>query len=693
MIQHFETILSAFFQSNHEGKACLLFDPAEQLAEESTNEAEIARALNSAFLIALTGNTHPAAQQAKNYLDRMKSSPDWTSTAEFYLNGIPLIHREIETACRQDPGFSENLRSLAAWVTGESNRERTQALAEKIWAVFFPEAVAAQGKKEERIEALRDKRTVSITELNPAPIRKPARELLITSNILLTLPTKIDVSRWNEEIRTRLASVAREPQLYWYDHPIPLDVDPDKNEALYGLRRLDEALEFEISRGNLAPGEKLPCLLSVSVTHRGLQDIAREYLEGELNRSGGLQHLDVYLFTETATRQIIEKILAPAAAHYLREEKVSEILNVFGVDGAYGRHYSFLKAVTAFWSLLIQPDIQATFKIDLDQVFPQEKLVEETGASALEHFLTPLWGARGGDSDGQPLELGMIAGALVNQNDIEKSLFTPDVPFPNRTLSPDEYIFFSTLPQALSTEAEMMTRYDTETLNGKTACLQRIHVTGGTNGILIDSLRRHRPFVPSFIGRAEDQAYILSSLFSDGPRLAYVHKDGLFMRHDKHAFAQEAIQTAHIGKLIGDYIRILYFTAYAKTLNDNLTRVKDITDPFTGCFISRIPLTVVYLRFALKAAALFSGNPANPQGLEFVTQGAQRIKEALDFIQGENSELRQQYERERKGWNLYYDTLDALEDALSKNDAFAKSLQDRAADIISQCALRSDIGA
>ncbi len=88
------------------------------------------------------------------------------------------------------------------------------------------------------------------------------------------------------------------------------------------------------------------------------------------------------------------------------------------MDGAYGRHYTFLKAVTALWQVLVDPDVRGTFKIDLDQVFPQAELVAETGASAFEHLETPLWGALGVDPDGRELELGMIAGALVNERDI-----------------------------------------------------------------------------------------------------------------------------------------------------------------------------------------------------------------------------------------------------------------------------------
>jgi len=278
----------------------------------------------------------------------------------------------------------------------------------------------------------------------------------------------------------------------------------------------------------------------------------------------------------------------------------------------------------------------------------------------------------------------MIAGALVNESDIGHCLFTPDVALPRGPLRPDEYIFFSGLPQAVSTQAEMMTRYDGPQFNGRTTCIQRVHVTGGTNGIRIDSLRRHRPFTPSFIGRAEDQAYLLSALHRPEPRLAYVHKDGLIMRHDKEAFARQAIEAAESGRTVGDYVRMLYFSTYADVISESSAELKEILDPFTGCFISKIPITVSHLRLALTAARLFD-EQQNDKALELIKIGARRLPKALEFIGGENSALKDQYETERRGWDLYYDTLDAVEQALANNDPLAASLQQKARDLINNC--------
>jgi hypothetical protein len=364
---------------------------------------------------------------------------------------------------------------------------------------------------------------------------------------------------------------------------------------------------------------------------------------------------------------LINDVLIPAGGD-------AQAMEVFGVDGEYGRHYSFLKAISAFWNSTRDPNIKATFKIDLDQIFPQRELVEQSGASAFEHFITPLWGAHGTDSEGNPVELGMIAGALVNEKDIHKGLFTPDVVFPETSVTYEERIFFSKMLMALSTEGELMTRYGESGIDGTTECIERIHVTGGTNGILVDSLKRHRPFTPSFIGRAEDQSYILSVLLHEGTRLSYLHEDGLIMRHDKEAFAGDAIKAASFGNMIGDYIRMLYFSEYARELtNNDIEPLKEMVNPFTGCFISPIPVTVVMMRFCMKAAELYlSGN--SDAGTNFITASHPRLDRAMTFVR---KGLREQFHRECEGWNQFYDLIEVV----GGNDA----LRTKAIGIIDSC--------
>ena len=689
MNKYFQSICRHLFQSDAGSGGMPVIDAQQQLEGIGNTPADVARRLNAAFLILLGGAGNPIFDTAAACLQKAEKNDVWAPVARFYRRSADRIAYEIKQICRQDSDFSGRLKQLAEFLDDLDPADDTWQVAENIWRVFFPEGVGIQSRYADAIEALREKRTVRITRLNPEPISNPARQVLFAANVLLTLPASSSgaIAPGNKNLHQLLYRVAREPQRHWYDHPIHIGVDPRANELLYGLAGLQKALAFERRRGTAAKDARLSCILSVSVTHDGLHEIARPYIEAELSKAGFLDDIDAFVFTETDTRRLVDEVLAPAAIHFLAAPQEAQSLAMFGVDGEYGRHYSFLKAMAAFWQVFINPQIQGTFKIDLDQVFPQKELVADTGASAFEHFTTPLWGALGTDSAGRELELGMIAGALVNESDISQSLFTPDVALPRGPLRPDEYIFFSTLPQAVSTRAEMMTRYDNPHLNGKTTCIQRVHVTGGTNGIRIDSLRRHRPFTPSFIGRAEDQAYLLSALANPGSRLAYTHKDGLIMRHDKEAFAKEAIASAESGRTVGDCVRMLYFSAYANVISENRAALKAILDPFTGCFISQIPITISHLRFSLTAARLF-GEQKDEKGLELIQIGSRRIPQALDFVKGEDSPLKKQYTVEQQGWHLYYDTLDAVEQALADNDTFATALRQTARSIVNQCKVR-----
>ncbi len=638
--------------------------------------------LNGAFLILLAGERHPEFFQAQAFLDNLATSPEWGNWARFYLNGVQRIARELAQRCQQDPELKEKFQQVETALA--ENRHDDMEIAETMWSVLFPEGVGIRGQEDARIVSLRKKRTVTITACNPDPIRNPAKQILFTSNVMLTTPLmNADLSEYDQDVKARLSEAGQDPQLYWYDHPIPIGVNAESNEILYGLKHFNQTVEMERQR-HPETTTNVTCVLSVSVTHKRLQTLGKKYLKQVLSASAPLDQLRIFAFTEADTDALIQEVLLPIIERCCPSDHAEELLSVFGIDGRYGRHYSFLKAIAVFWHVLIDPEIRATFKIDLDQVFPHSELIEQTGASAFEHFQTPLWGATGQDAEGQPIELGMIAGALVNQQDIQHGVFTPDVTFPDDELKPDEYVFFSKLPQALSTDAEMMTRYQSGGVpDGHNTCLQRIHVTGGTNGILVDSLRRFQLFTPGFIGRAEDQAYLLSSL-SRPDRLGYVHAAGLIMRHDKEGFAQEAIAVAEVGKQMGDYLRMLMFSAYVDALPRGVSEIKAITDPFTGCFISKLPITVTLLRYALKVATLF--NDGKPQeAMAFLRTGIPQLQEGLDFTQGRPSALQQVYTRERQGWHLFYSSMAAVEQALQSGEAWALSVQTAARQIVSDC--------
>ncbi len=302
--------------------------------------------------------------------------------------------------------------------------------------------------------------------------------------------------------------------------------------------------------------------------------------------------------------------------------------------------------------------------------------------------MTPMWGAEGIDWKGRKIELGMIAGSLVNEKDIGKSLFETDVPYPERKPDGEEKVFFKQYPMALSTEAEMDVReYSREDL-----CQMRYHVTGGTNGILIKDLRKYRPFTPTFIGRAEDQGYILSVLFkSSHPEyLRYLHQPGLKMRHDKEAFISDAIKSAKTGTYIGDLVRILAFSSYSDIVEGDFDSIKEETDPFTGSFISRIPVSLVLFKLLMHISDELKKDKPEEEKKAYlenlVNSAAERLTSALKLFRN-REKLAARYEAEKKGWDLYYDILDSIEKEISDRSVFAETLKADARKIFTCCRL------
>ena len=686
MDERMTQLLALMFAPGQETPGLPVLDLARWLDRDADPLAQV----TAAFLVATAGAAHPEHDLATAALSAA-TERQVAALATFYRHGLERMAAELAHVSGVDAQVATRLDAATRDLGKASSRDEVD---DAIWMAFFPEAAGGRGDEEGRIAELRARRTVTVTTPATVGITDPAREVLFTSNVLLTVPaegTDIDALPYPESLRDAIAAAVAEPQRYWFDHPIQIGVERGANELLYGLQGLDAAIEAE------PDDDRVTCLLSVSLTHHGLGDVARPYVAAELERAGGLKNLDVVAATEDDAQRLVDEVIVPALALRLggasAERAAAGLRAVVGVDGEYGRHYSFLKAVTALWHVAIDPVVVATFKIDLDQVFPQDELVKETGRTMFEHLATPLWGATAQDAQGRDIELGMLAGALVNERDIGRGLFTPDVRIPEHRPSFDEHVFFSALPQAISTRAEMMERYIGPGIDGVGRALERIHVTGGTNGIRVDALRRHRPFTPSFVGRAEDQAYIISTLGQSGPRLAYAHAAGLIMRHDKEAFAGDAMAAAHIGKLIGDDVRILLFSAYAEAAAGDghdgaLDRaaIGELLDPFTGGFVSAIPQTVVLLRLALRTLRLFEAGDSD-DAREYALDGSRRVAEAVASF-GDAAGMATRVAAERTAWGHYYDALDTLEAGIAAGDARCLEIRHWAVDIIDACRIR-----
>ena len=87
-----------------------------------------------------------------------------------------------------------------------------------------------------------------------------------------------------------------------------MDATINENEIIYGLKNLDEAIAFEAQRNNLKIPDKIKLVLSVSVTHNGLEKIALEYVKLIIKKSLNLKFIEVYLFDEDICNKIYSTI-------------------------------------------------------------------------------------------------------------------------------------------------------------------------------------------------------------------------------------------------------------------------------------------------------------------------------------------------------------------------------------------------
>jgi hypothetical protein len=159
------------------------------------------------------------------------------------------------------------------------------------------------------------------------------------------------------------------------------------------------------------------------------------------------------------------------------------------------------------------------------------------------------------------------------------------------------------------------------------------------------------------------------------------------MRHDKDRYAGAAIEAAQVGKLVGDDVRILTFSAYAAAIagrqhgtGATVDSIKALMDPFTGGFISDLPITTVLLRFALRVIEAYERGEAE-LGRSYAEIGARRLSQALGSA-AEQERFDARIAAERAQWASLYDTLDAVELALNAQDPDALELQRHARRLI-----------
>ena len=156
--KQFQNICHHLFGNSAEDGSLPGFDLGRQLSGGSEKGADIARQLNAAFLVLLAGTAHQQYENARVQLMRAADTGDWAHISQFYLAAKQQIEQEISKICNQDPDFADRLDSLAGFLGERDQRKSSPEIIEKIWSVFYPEAVGITANRSERINRLRKKK-------------------------------------------------------------------------------------------------------------------------------------------------------------------------------------------------------------------------------------------------------------------------------------------------------------------------------------------------------------------------------------------------------------------------------------------------------------------------------------------------------------------------------------------------------
>ena len=183
--------------------------------------------------------------------------------------------------------------------------------------------------------------------------------------------------------------------------------------------------------------------------------------------------------------------------------------------------------------------------------------------------------------------------------------------------------------------------------NGTVATNSR--ATSRKRPVTLDSLLKWAPFTPSFINRAEDQAFGISTI-QENEYLSHSHGKDLIMRHDKHAFATKSIELSKFGKEIGDLERILLFSYYAKEHQLGYDKLKHRLWPFTSSFMSKNPELLTGLIFLIDGC--FNGG-------DYVNSGSKRLMDTHIFCK---TKLNSQLQNEKLFWRELVERLKQFKD-------------------------------
>ncbi|MGC9311269.1 MAG: hypothetical protein ACP5IA_01155 [Sediminispirochaetaceae bacterium] len=500
-----------------------------------------------------------------------------------------------------------------------------ELLAEAISKVWMPEL-------EMDDKSILDRWRLSDLKANREPV-KP-EQVLLQLNALYTVPEKGAegrISRLPERLQQQAREVQRDPgkKMADYDHPVHLYEEDGQHELIGCLRELDEEIGFEKEQGVLPKDHAVPVLLSVSVTHEGIDQAAGDWIEWLLE-SKHYHHLHVFVLTETMVRHI--------------KDALDGTFPAYSVFGKYGRHFNALK----YSQLLFEKShgIRAGFKLDTDEGIRSRDLYAARGKTWFQILCHPYWGGTAVDWKGRSVLLAVNEGEYINSSDIDKhgysgSLRTPDVAIPNSWSGPN--MFF----QKGFAHGRTTGLYNT--FNNVEDGISHTVVKGGGYGITNQGLRNAAPFTFSWVGRAEDQQFYFSGL-PEGIRGIF-HPD-LRIAHYK-ASVRGAEEKTAATRFIGDMYRLIIFQRLAELMD-----VKSDIDPMPGVFAGELAQAQAAFATLLKSVE-FASRGEEETGRYVVEEGVQELVDLEHRI--DRGEVERELHRERQMWRDFIEAADSAD--------------------------------
>ncbi len=111
-MRKFEEIISRLFIGEKKEAQIPIYNILKQFTPDRHDKVSVAKTINAAFFILLTGKKHSHFIAAQKYLKDLKNKEEWADIIEFYLNGLQLINTEENKTIKNDITFSKKINDL-----------------------------------------------------------------------------------------------------------------------------------------------------------------------------------------------------------------------------------------------------------------------------------------------------------------------------------------------------------------------------------------------------------------------------------------------------------------------------------------------------------------------------------------------------------------------------------------------------